>query len=108
MLSEFYCIFIFIVPVVVFVLSFSKVVDSKFSDENKMHSSIYSFFMKDDCGRYAKCSDSQIEVTDAYKIKVKKPSKALGSATNKGGVQDEPLDLFYKEFEQKIKANTGQ
>ena len=105
MLSEFYCIFIFLVPVVIFVLSFSKIINSKFEDDNKMHTAIYSFFMKDECIHSVTCSDSEININNAYKIKVRKPSKALGYV-DKGGVKDESLDLFYKEFEEKIKANT--
>ena len=105
MLSEFYCIFIFLVPVVVFMLSFSKVIDSKFNDENKMHAAVYSYFMKDECLGSTKCSDSQIDIKGTYKMKVRKPSKALATVY-KGGVKNDPLDLFYKEFEEKIKTNT--
>jgi len=107
MLSEFYCIFIFIVPVVVFVLSFSKTINSKFNDENKMHTAVYSFFMKDECVSPAKCSDSQIDVDGSYKANVRKPSKALNNLS-KGGIKDDPLDAFYKEFEEKIKASAGK
>lgn len=107
MLSEFYCIFIFLVPVVVFALSFSKIIDSKFNDENKMHTAVYSYFMKDECVGSAKCSDSQIDIKGSYKIKVRKPSKAL-SYVDKRGIKDEPLDMFYKEFEEKIKASSGK
>jgi len=107
MLSEFYCIFIFIVPVVVFVLSFSKAINTRFSEENKMHSAIYSFFMDNECVHNAKCSDSQIDIKGTYKVEIRKPSKALNYVNN-GGVKNESLDLFYKEFEKKIKAHTGK
>lgn len=105
MLSEFYCIFIFLVPVIVFVLSFSKMIDSRFNSEQKMHTAIYSYFMKDECLRSAKCSDSQLDIKGPYKVKVRKPSKAL-SYVNKGGIKNDPLDMFYKEFEEKIKAGS--
>jgi len=107
MLSEFYCIFIFLVPVVIFALSFSKIINSRFSDDNKMHAAVYSFFMKNKCTSDANCSDSEIKIKDTYKIEVRKPSKAL-SYTNEGGITNGSLDVFYKEFEEKIKANTGK
>ena len=107
MLSEFYCIFIFLVPIVVFIVSFSATINSKFKDENKMHTAIYAFFMKNECTSPTKCSDSQIDINGTYKIKVRKPCKALYDV-NKGGEKDGPVDVFYKEFEKKIKANTGE
>ena len=72
-----------------------------------MHKAIYSYFMKDECVRSAKCSDSRIDIKGSYKVKVRKPSKAL-SYVDKGGIKDEPLDMFYKEFEKEIKASSGK
>lgn len=107
MLSEFYCIFLFVVPVVVFILSFSKVIDERFKGENLMHKTVYSYFMDDKCIASAKCSDSELKVTGLYSINVRKPPKGLKDA-DKGGVNDNALDGFYKEFEEKIKIASGK
>lgn len=107
MLSEFYCIFIFIVPVVLFVLSFSKIMDSRFKDENTMHKAVYSYFMEDECSDKLKCSGSKLELEGVYSIAVRKPSKGL-KKLDKGGVNDNSLDEFYKEFEEKIKTASGK
>ena len=98
MLSEFYCIFIFIMPVVVFILSFSKVMDSRFKDEDTMRKAVYSYFMEDACLDKLKCSGSKLELEGVYNIAVRKPSKGL-KKLDKGGVNDSSLDVFYKEFE---------
>jgi len=107
MLSEFYCIFIFIVPFVVFIFSFSKIIDSRFKNENLMHKTVYSYFMDDKCISQAKCSDSELNVKELYSISVRKPSKGLKNV-DKGGTNDNSLDMFYKEFEEKIKTASGK
>ena len=107
MLSEFYCIFIFVVPVIVFMLSFSKIMDARFKHENEMHSTVYSFFMDDKCIPGSKCSDSELSVKGLDTVKVRKPSKGLKN-DDKGVIKNGPLDEFYKEFETKIKAASGK
>jgi len=107
MLSEFYCIFLFIVPVMVFVLSFSIIMDTRFKNDNKMHSTIYSFFMDNKCIPGPKCSDSELSIKGLDTIKIRKPSKGLKDV-DKGVIKNEPLDEFYKEFETKIKTASGK
>jgi hypothetical protein len=104
-LSEFCCIFLFIVPVIIFILSFSKMIDSRFKEENAMHRAIYSFFMEDKCMSVAKCSDSELRIRGLDNVKVRKPSKGL-SNVDEGGTKNDSLDEFYKEFEEKIKTVT--
>ena len=106
MLSELYGIFILIVPVVLFLLSFSKMLEHRMDDENRMHQAVYSFFMDSKCIKKAECSTSHIGIKKLYSIDIREPSKGFND--DKKETENGPLEAFYKEFEEKIKSSAGK
>lgn len=103
MLTEFYCVVLTIVPIIIFGELFSQKIELRQKNEIAIHSAVRDLFFKGECKSPVRCSDDEIYVKGAYKIKIRKPANPFNQKSTEEG--NEILDSLYSDLEKAIEGD---